>query len=68
MIEVTECITIIYTDYSAAVFIVQQSSLNIVNINKLNLHLICISEYLQHFSLNIHYKSGKINIISDALS
>ena len=43
-------------------------SLNIINIKKLNLCLVCASEYLQHFHLNIHYKSEKTNIISNALS
>ena len=68
MIEVTEQIMIIYTDHFITVFIVQQSSLNIINIEKLNLHLICASEYLQHFHLNVQYKSGRMNIVLNTLS
>lgn len=36
-------------------------------IKKQNLCLICISKYLQHFNLNIYYKSDKQYIISDIL-
>ena len=68
MIETAEQIIIIYTDYFTAVFIVHQLSLNIVDIEKLNLHLIYVSEYLQCFCLNIHYKSEKTNIVFNALS
>lgn len=40
MIKTIKKITIIYTDHSAAVFIICQLSFNIVNIKKLNLHFI----------------------------
>ena len=46
MIEAVKYIIIIYTDHSAAAFIVWQSSLNIINIDKLNLCLIYIFKYL----------------------
>ena len=68
MIEVTEQFTIIYTDHFTTVFIVQQFSLNIINIKKLNLCLICVFKYLQHFHLDVWYKSGKTNIVLNTLS
>ena len=55
--------TIVYTDHFITIFIVQQFSLNTVDVKKLNLYLVCVSEYLQQFWLNIHYKSDKINIV-----
>ena len=38
---------IMYTDHSATVDIARQSSLNTVNIKKLNLRLIRVSEFIQ---------------------
>ena len=67
IIETAEYIIIIYINHFAVIFIVQQFSLNTVNIEKLNLCLMWTSEYLQHFCLNVHYKSGKTNIILDVL-
>ena len=67
IIKITEHITIIYINYSAIIFIVQQFSLNTVNIKKLNLYLIWTSEHLQCFHLNVHYKSDKTNIILKVL-
>lgn len=68
MIEASEQPTIIYTDHSAAVSIVRQSSLNTVDVEKLNLRLVRASEYLQRFRLDVRYKPGKANIVPDALS
>ena len=42
--------------------------MNTTSVKKLNLQLICASEYLQQFHLNIHYKLSKTNIILDTLS
>lgn len=67
IIEAIESITIVYIDHLVTVFITQQISLNTIIIEKLNLQLICTSEYLQQFCLNIQYKSNKTNIILDAL-
>jgi len=64
---VAEQSTIIYTDHTAAVEIEHQFSLNTTAVKKLNLRLVRASEYLQRFQLKIRYKSGKTNIISDAL-
>lgn len=68
MIEASAHTTIIYTDHSAAVAIVRQTSLNTTSTEKLNLRLIRASEYLQRFRLDVRYKPGKINIIPDTLS
>ncbi len=67
IIEVTVKNVIIYIDYVILIRISYQFSLNITVMKKLNLHLIWVSEYLQHFCLNIHYKSKKSNIILNAL-
>lgn len=69
MIEATrKPTTIIYTDHSAAVSIVRQTSLNTVSTEKLNLRLVRASEYLQRFRLDVRYKPGKANVVPDALS
>lgn len=68
MIEAAVHTTIIYTDHSAAVSIVRQTSLNTTSTEKLNLRLIRASKYLQRFRLDVRYKPGKSNIVPDALS
>ena len=60
--------TIIYTDHSAAVGLVRQTSLNTASVEKLNLRLVRASEYLQRFRIEIRHKPGKTNIVPDALS
>jgi len=67
LIEVAEQSMIVYTDHTAAVGIGRQFSLNTTAVKKLNLRLVRASEYLQRFQLKIQYKSGKTNIIPDAL-
>ena len=57
-----------YTDHSAAVSIVRQTSLNTTSTEKLNLRLIRASEYIQRFHLDVRYKPGKTNTVPDALS
>lgn len=68
MIEAAKSTTIIYTDHSAAVSIVRQTSLNTTAVEKLNLRLVRVSEHLQRFRLDVRYKPGKTNTISNALS
>ena len=69
MLESAEKLTIVYTDHSATLGIVCQSSLTLTTlIDKMNLQLVCISEYLQRFHLDVQHKAGKVNIVSDALS
>lgn len=60
--------TIIYTDHSAAVGLVRQTSLNTVSVEKLNLRSVRASEYLQRFLIEIRHKPGKAKIVPDALS
>lgn len=60
-------LTIIYIDHVIAVMIVKQNSLMTVNTDKLNLHLIQVSQYLSIFQLNIRHKVDKINIMLNAL-
>ncbi len=58
----------VYTDHSATISIARQISLFFFNTDKLNLRLVRVSQYLFTFELNIRYKSGNKNLISDALS
>jgi hypothetical protein len=60
--------TIVYTDHSAIVAIAKQDSLFSNNTDKLNLRLIRASLYLSQFSLDVRYRFGPLNIVSDALS
>ena len=69
MLKLTEKLIIVYTDYSAILGIVCQSSLtSTIFIDKMNLQLVCISKYLQRFHLNVQHKANKMNIVSDTLS
>ena len=68
LIEASTQPTIIYTDHSAAIGIVRQSSMNTTSTEKLNLRLIRASEYLQRFRIELRHKPGKTNIVPDALS
>ncbi len=68
IIKASEYLTVIYTDHSAAVAIVRQTSLNTISTEKLNLRLVRASEYLQRFRLDVRYKPGKSNIVPDTLS
>ena len=69
MIESTECPpTIIYTDHSAAIPISRQTSMTTSSTDKLNLRLVRASQYLSGFNLTLRHKSGKTNIVPDALS
>lgn len=67
IIKTAEHITIVYNDYSATVVITYQISLNTIFIEKLNLWLVCVSEYLQQFCFDIQHKLSKLNIIFNAL-
>ena len=59
---------IIYTDYSAVIFIARQTTLSSLNTDKLNNQLIWVSQYLTQFNVNVRYKSGKHHLVSDMLS
>ena len=58
---------IIYINYFAAMQIARQITLFISFINKLNLRLIKISQYLSNFNLIIRYKTNKSNVVFNAL-
>ena len=60
--------TIIYTDHSAAVPISRQTTLATSSTDKLNLRLVRASQYLSSFNIAIRHKSGKSNVVPDALS
>lgn len=68
MIESIKFFIIVYTDHFATVSIARQISLMFINVNKLNLRLIRVSQYLSMFELNIRYKSDIRNIVLDILS
>ena len=60
--------TVIFTDHSAAVPISKQTSLTSSSTDKLNLHLVRASQYLSQFEILVKHKSGKSNVVPDALS
>ena len=69
MLKSAEKLTIVYTDYFTTLSIVCQFSLtSMTSLDKLNLQLVWVSEYLQRFCLDIWHKMSKINIVSDTLS
>ena len=61
-------VTIIYTNHSAAIGSVRQSSMNTTSIEEVTLRLICASEYSQRFRIELRHKPDKKNITSEALS
>ena len=67
LIKALRFVIIIYIDYSTAIDLMRQISLNTTLIKKLNLRLVRVSKYLQQFYIKIHYKLDKINIISNIL-
>lgn len=68
MIKFSKLPTLIFTDHSAALGIGKQTLLSTLLINKLNLRLIRIFEYLQRFNIEIYHKPGKQHIVPDTLS
>ena len=59
---------IIYIDYFAAILIFRQIILITSFINKFNLRLVRVSQYLFNFNITLRHKIDKSNVISDALS
>lgn len=68
LIKVTKTFIIVYINHKTFLKIVKQTKLSISSIDKFNFWLVCISDYIQRFSLVIKYKSGKHYIISDVFS
>lgn len=60
--------TVIYTDHSAAIPISRQTTLSSTSTDKLNLRLVRASQYLSAFEIELRHKSGKSNVVPDALS
>ena len=69
MVELPKRQTIVYTDHAVIVLITWQTNLTTTTAtNKLNLHIIRPSEYLQQFNLDVRHKPGQTHIIPNALS
>ena len=68
MLEGCQSPPIIYTDHASTAGIVNQTHLGSSATDKLNLRLIRASQYLSQFSLEIRHRTGKSNVIPDALS
>ena len=58
---------IIYTNYNFALDIAIQITLSTNFTNKLNLKLIRVFDYIQHFNLKIRYKFDKQHIVLNVL-
>jgi hypothetical protein len=67
MIEFFKKSTIFFTNHEAILSIVKQTFLIIIFIDRLNLRLVRVFEYIQRFNLIIKHKSDKQHIVSDAL-
>jgi len=68
IIEAVKKLIIVFTDHLVTSFIACQIKLINSFTDKLNLHLICVSQYLSQFKLNIQYKLNKTHIVLNALS
>ena len=66
-IEFSTFTTIIYIDHDATLDILKQISMIIISIDKLNLRLMCVLNYIQRFNLKLRHKSEKTYIIFNAL-
>ena len=60
--------TVVYTDHKANIGLAKATSMTTSSTDKLNLHLIQASEYLQRFNLDIRHKPRKQHIVPDTLS
>ena len=58
----------VFTDHGASPSIVNQTKLSTSSVDKLNLRLVRASMYLSQFRIRTFHRSGKSNIIPDALS
>lgn len=59
---------IVYTNHAVAIEIAKQNTLFIFSTNKLNLRLVRAFEFFSRFNFDIHHKSRKKHIVSNALS
>ena len=67
MIESLKMSTIIFINHNTSVKIIKQTALTFSFTDKMNLKLVCVSEYLQCFDLDVRYKLRKLHIVSNAL-
>ena len=58
---------VIFIDYDVALNIIKQINMIIIFIDKFNLRLVKIFDYIQRFELNIRHKSNKQYIVSNIL-
>lgn len=68
MVDALEHKTIVYTDHSATLSIIRQTTLTTSSTDKLHLRLIRASQYLSQFRLDVRHKAGKLHFVPDALS
>lgn len=66
-IEFIKLSIIIFIDHDATFEIIKQIFLSILSIDRLNLKLIRVSNYIQRFNLLIKHKFEKLHLISNAL-
>ena len=60
--------TIIFTNHDATLDIAKQTSMITAFIDKLNLRLVRVSDYIQRFDFELRHKSDKQHIVFDVLS
>ena len=61
--------TIIFMDHATIPGLAKQADITMtVSVERLNLWLVCASEYLSRFQLDIHHKPRKTHLVPDALS
>ncbi len=68
MIDSFKKFIILFMDHESILKIVKQISLTTISIDKLNLRLIRVFEYIQRFNVIIKHKSNKHHVVSNALS
>ena len=68
LIESSKTFDIVYIDHETTLTIAKQTSFTTFSIDKLNLRLIRISEYIQRFDLTIKHKSEILHVMLDTLS
>jgi len=68
MIElIKRSLIIVYINHFMIMFIVKQYSLTFTDMNKLNLQLVQVFQYLFTLKLNVHHKSKNQNIVLNVL-
>ena len=68
LIDNSPLATIVYTYHLASIEVMKQTSLTSSSVDRLNLRLVQVSQYLSHFNLEVRYKPEKRHTVPDALS